>query len=377
MTVGKGWVAAAILVVGVVAVALLVTRPRAPSSNRIELGATFPLTGEVASYGQKAKRGIELAVEDQNAKAGLFGKPIVVDFQDDRNDKKEAVSIMTKFATIDKVPVVFGSAGSGVSLAVAPLATRYKVVLMSPVSSSSQLSTRGGEFFFRTVPADDLQAEVLSGWVFKSGARRVAVVYTNNSWGKPLAEGFQTRFQALGGQVINAEGVQENTADFRTIIAKLKGMEMLDAVVSPTYPKEGGVFVRQMKELGLNVPLFGGDNWGSPEFRNVAGDGAEGVFYTSPSGSTSPTFDEFARRYKGKYGEEPDVFGCYAYDAAMAIFKAMEAAGTTDPEKVREALLAISFQGVSGEVAFRPNGDLKSEAFGKKTIKNGQAVDIS
>jgi len=371
----KIWIAVAV-VIGVVAVALLVTQPWAPSSKTVNLGATFPLTGEVASYGQKAKRGIEMAVEDQNAKGGILGKQITVDFQDDRNDKKEAVSIMTKFATIDKVPVVFGSAGSGVSLAIAPLANRYKVILISPISSSSQLSTDGGDFFFRTCPADDLQAEVLSKWVFDSGAKRVAVVYTNNSWGKPLAEGFQKKFEALGGQVINTEGVQENTADFRTIIVKLKGMENLDAVVSPTYPKEGGVFVRQAKELGLNVPLFGGDNWGSPEFRNIAGEAAEGVFYTAPSENTSPTFSEFAQRYKAKYGEEPDVFGAYSYDAAMAIFKAIEAAGSTDAAKVRGALLKVSFDGVSGEIAFRSNGDLQSEAFAKKTIKNGQAVNI-
>lgn len=371
----KVWIGV-VIVVAAVAVALMIMQPWGPSSKSINLGATFPLTGEVASYGQKAKRGIEMAVAEQNAKGGLLGKQIVMDFQDDRNDKKEAVSIMTKFATIDKVPVVFGSAGSGVSLAIAPLANRYKVILISPISSSSQLSTEGGDFFFRTVPADDLQAEVLSKWVFDSGAKKVAVVYTNNSWGKPLAEGFQNTFEALGGQVINTEGVQENTSDFRTIIAKLKGMKNLDAVVSPTYPKEGGIFVRQAKELGLTVPLYGGDNWGSPEFRTVAGDAAEGVFYTAPSESTSPTFNAFAEEYKSKYGEEPDVFGAYAYDAAIAIFRAVEAAGTTDPVMVRENLLKVSFQGVSGEVAFRPNGDLQSEAFAKKTIKNGQAINV-
>lgn len=372
----KIWILATAIVAALV-LALLIAQPWASSSKSINFGAALPLTGEVASYGQKAKRGIDMAMTEQNAKGGLLGKQIAVDFQDDRNDKREAVSIMTKFTTVDTVPVVFGSAGSGVSLAIAPLANRYKVILISPISSSSQLSTEGGEFFFRTVPTDDVQAEVLSKWVFDSGARRVAVVYTNNSWGQPLAEGFQKKFEAFGGQVINNEGVLENTADFRTIIAKLKRMENLDAVISPTYPKEGGVFVRQVKELGLSVPLYGGDNWGSPEFRNVAGDAAEGVFYTAPSESTSPAFSAFAEQYKGKYGEEPDVFGAYAYDAAMAIFKAVETAGTTDPTKVREALLKESFQGVSGEIAFRPNGDLQSEAFSKKTIKNGQAVNIN
>lgn len=367
---------AVIIVVAVVAIALLVMQPWTSSSKTINFGATFPLTGEVASYGQKAKRGIEMAVEDQNAKGGLLGKQVVVDFQDDRNDKKEAVSIMTKFSTIDKVPVVFGSAGSSVSLAIVPLANRYKVILISPVSSSSTLSTEGGDFFFRTVPADDRQADVLSKWVYDSGARRVAIVYTNNSWGKPLADGFQQKFETLGGRVIASEGVQENTADFRTIIAKLKGMENLDVIVSPTYPKEGGVFVRQAKELGLKIPLFGGDNWGSPEFRNIAGNAAEGVFYTAPSESTSPAFRQFAQRYKAKYGEDPDVFSAYAYDAAVAIFKAIEAVGTTNPDKIREALFKVSFNGVSGEITFRANGDIRSEAFAKKTIKNGKPVDV-
>lgn len=370
----KTWIVVTIVAMAVVGILLM--RPWTSSSKAINFGATFPLTGEVASYGQKAKRGIEMAVEDQNAKGGILGKQVVVDFQDDRNDKKEAVSIMTRFATIDRVPVVFGSAGSGVSLAIAPLANRYKVILISPISSSSQLSREGGDFFFRTVPADDLQAEVLSRWVIGSGTKRVAIVYTNNSWGKPLAEGFQQKFEALGGQVLASEGVQENAADFRTIIAKLKGMSNLDAIVAPTYPKEGGVFVRQAKELGLNLPLFGGDNWGSPEFRNIARSAAEGVFYTAPSESKGPAFSEFALRYKTKYGEEPDVFGAYAYDAAVAIFTAIQSAGFTAPEKIRKALLKVSFAGVSGEIAFRPNGDLQSEAFAKKTIKNSQAVDV-
>jgi len=368
--IGLGIVAAILLV------AVVVHLSRDRDRAAVKLGATFPLTGEVASYGQKAKRGIELAVEQRNAQGGLLGGPVEVDFQDDRNDKKEAVTVFTKFATIDRVPVVFGSAGSTVSLAIAPLANRHKVVLISPISSSTELSTEGGPFFFRTAPADDLQAEILAHWVYQSGARKVALVYTNNSWGKPLAEGFQTRFVSSGGEVLLSEGVAENTNDFRTIIAKLKGIADLDAVVSPTYPKEGGVFVRQAREIGLTTPLFGGDNWGSPEFRNIAGNAADGVLYTAPSESTGPVYDEFAKQYEEKFGEPPDVFSAYAYDAANAIFKAAEAADSTDATKIRDALNHVSFTGASGEIAFRDNGDLKSEAFARMTIRNGQPVSI-
>lgn len=343
----------------------------------ILMGATFPLTGDVASYGQKARRGIELAVEQRNKAGGLLGRQIRVDFQDDRNDSKEAVSIVTRFATIDKVPVIFGSAGSTVSLAIAPVANRHKVVLMSPISSSAKLSTEGGDFFFRTCPADDLQAEVLAEWVHEHGAKRVAIVYTNNSWGNPLADGFTEKFAKLGGAVLLSEGVAENTSDFRTIIAKLNALQDLDAVVSPTYPKEGATFVRQARELGLQKLLFGGDNWGSPEFRNIAGEAANGVYYTGPAEITTPQHEQFAKDYKDKYGDEPDVFGAYAYDAANAVFKAIEACNCTDGPGIREALLKITFAGVSGDIAFKPNGDVKTQAFARFTIENGQPRSMS
>lgn len=350
----------------------------APAAGRrtIEFGATLPLTGDVASYGQKAKRGIELAVAQKNKEGGVLGRQVSVNFQDDRNDSKEAVSIVTRLATIDKVPVIFGSAGSTVSLAIAPVANRHKVVQMSPISSSSKLSTDGGQYFFRTVPADDLQAEVLANWVHEFGAKHAAIVYTNNSWGKPLADGFEAKFKNLGGTVLLSEGVAENTNDFRTIIAKLNGLQDLDAVVSPTYPKEGATFVRQARELGLEKPLFGGDNWGSPEFRNVAGDAANGVYYTAPSEITTPQYEQFAKDYQAKYGEEPDVFGAYAYDAANAVFKAIEACECAEGPGIRDALLNVSFPGVSGDIAFKPNGDVKSQAFARFTIENGQPKSV-
>ena len=369
------WIA--LIVVVVVTAGALLFRQKGSPGAKIRLGATFPLTGEVASYGQKAKRGIEMAVEERNAAGGVLGRNVIVDFQDDRHDTKTAVSIFTKFATIDKVPIVFGSAGSSVSLALAPLASRYMVIQVSPISSSAQLSTEGGPFFFRTVPADDLQAEILAAWVFASGKRAVVILFTNNSWGKPLADGFQAKFEALGGKVLLSEGISEGASDFRTVLTKVKGVAGVDALVSPTYPKEGGILVKQAKELGLGVPLFGGDNWGSPEFRTIAGEAAEGVFYTAPAESKSPDYPGFAQRYKAKYGEDPDVFGGYSYDAASTVFKAIEAAGTaTDTEKIRQAMASVSFMGVSGPIAFKSNGDLKSEAYDKKTIRSGQVVTV-
>jgi branched-chain amino acid transport system substrate-binding protein len=342
----------------------------------IKLGATFPLTGEVASYGIHAKNGIQLKVDEINSSGGINGKHVQIDYQDDKNSIKDAVSIFNSFATINKYPVVFGSAGSSVSLALLPIANTQKIVLMSPVSSSSQLSEGGNDFFFRTVPSDNLQAEMLANWVLNGDIKKVAIIYTNNSWGKPLTDGFRSIFTQAGGEVVFEEGVLEGTSDFKTVILKLKGLKF-DAIISPTYPKEGGVFLKQLKENGLKTKIFGGDNWGAPEFLKIAQNAAEGVFFTFPSESKSPFYDSFSKAYKNKFYEDPDIIAAYGYDAATAIFEAIKKCDKPDPECIRKALLTVSFAGVSGNIAFKSNGDVISEGYGRRTVENGKLIIVN
>jgi branched-chain amino acid transport system substrate-binding protein len=366
----QAWIA--LIAVVVVVAGVLVIRQKGTTETEIRFGASFPLTGQVASYGIKAQRGIEMAVSEVNEGGGLLGQNVVVEFQDDVNDPKQAVSILTRFATVSRVPVVFGSAGSSCTLAMAPIANRNRVLLVSPISSSAMLTKEGGPFFFRTVPADDLQAKLLAGWVHSAGKRRVAVIFTNNSWGKPLADGFTERFIELGGEVVASEGVAEETTDFRTILTRIRSIRDIDAIVSPTYPKEGGILVRQAREMDVPLALYGGDNWGSPEFRTIADAAAEGVFYTAPAVSVSPEFSGFAERYRARYGEDPDVFGGYAFDAANAVFAAVRATdGDLSTDRLRDALRSVTFMGVSGEIAFDENGDRITEGFDRKTIRNG------
>ncbi|MDP2752894.1 MAG: ABC transporter substrate-binding protein, partial [Nitrospirota bacterium] len=140
--------------------------------KEIKIGASLPLTGEIASYGNRAKRGIEIALDEINSVGGINGKKVLVIFEDEKNDPKTAVSIITKFATVDKLPVVIGSAGSTVTLAMTPIANQNKVVLISPMSSSIKLTTESGPYFFRVCPADDAQAKILADWVFEEGHKK-------------------------------------------------------------------------------------------------------------------------------------------------------------------------------------------------------------
>lgn len=346
------------------------------TNDAINLGATFPLTGEVSSYGVKAKNGIQLRIDEVNEAGGVNGRKIVVDFQDDRNSIKDAVSIFNTFSSIKKYPVVFGSAGSSITEALVPISLKERTLLISPISGSSALSNEKWKYFFRTIPSDSEQARKLADWVVSENVKKVAVVYTNNSWGKPLAETFMDLFTEQQGTVAYVEGVPENTSDFRTIIAKLKQYDF-EAIVSPTYPREGGVLVKQLREQGVSVRLFGGDNWGAPEFLAIAGNAAEGVCFTYPSDSKSELWDGFGRSYKEKFGEEPDVIAAYAYDAASAVIQGMQnITGVLTSDLIREQLLLLNFEGVTGRISFKPNGDVNSEGYGKRSIRAGKAIEI-
>ena len=336
----------------------------------IVLGGTFPLTGEVASYGIKARNGIQLKIDEINLSGGINGQEIIVDFQDDQNSVKNAVNIFNNFASIKKYPIVFGSAGSTVSEALVPISLKEKIILISPVSGSTRLSSPEWKYFFRTIPSDASQAEKLVDWVISDSVKTIAVVYTNNSWGKPLSETVIKLFKEAGGNVVFEEGTTEGITDFRTVIQKLKQTNF-DAIVSPTYPKEGGLFVKQLKEFGVNTKLFGGDNWGAPEFIEIAQNAAEEACFTFPSDSDSPLWNEFVYRYQLKYKEEPDIIAAYAYDAATAIVEALVSVENYTAEEIRTELLKVDFEGVSGHISFKDNGDITQEGYGKRKIENG------
>jgi branched-chain amino acid transport system substrate-binding protein len=361
-----------VIAVAVVVVALLIIQPWAPSSKALKVGAILPLTGDIASYGIRVKQGAEIAVKELDAKEL---PRMEIEFQDDQNVAKNAVSIMKTFCTVKRYPVVIGAAGSSVSSAIVPIANESKVVQISPLSSSEKLTTQGGEFFFRVCPADDQQARILASWVAAKKLGKVAVIYTNNAWGLGLADAFKAYYSAqTQGGIAVFEGMTEGQTDFRTVLTKVKS-DGCGAIVSPTYPKEGGLLVRQAKELGLTCDLYGADNWGAPEFIQTAGTAADGCLFVAQYSYDGPEFQSLNREFKALTGKDADVFVAYGYDTVYAIAHAAKNAQSRQGSDICRALRAVRFQGASGVIEFDQHGNLKSDAFVNKIIKNGKSTD--
>ncbi|MFA4917956.1 MAG: ABC transporter substrate-binding protein [Thermodesulfovibrionales bacterium] len=344
-------------------------------SAEIKLGAVLPLTGDTASYGKNAQNGIDLVVEEINQAGGIGGKKLVVAYEDDKGKANEAINAMNKLITINKVPVIMGSAGSSVTLAMSSVANQNKTVLITPISSSKELTDKGGAYFFRVCPSDAFQSRILADWIWDKGYKTVGMIYVNNSWGQGLKDEFVTRYEKKGGKVVIAEATMEGQKDFKTVISKVMGSKP-DALFTPTYGIEGGILLKQLKEMKAKLPVFGADVWSSPELLTSAGNAAEGIYLTLPAKPSGPKYNVFAQKFKAKYGQEPDVYAAYSYDMMQIIALGLKEGNTTG-EKMQTYLRAMpAFDGVTGTTKFDEHGDVVTKTFSKQIITSGKYVDV-
>jgi branched-chain amino acid transport system substrate-binding protein len=276
---------------------------------------------------------------------------------------------------VNKVPLIFGGASSPESLAMVPLANRDQVVLLSSVSSSPELARVGGKYFFRICPNDAYQAVILAEWMRERGIGTVATMFLNNSWGSELKNAFEAKFSSLGGKVVSTESCDPGATTFRAQIPKMLAANP-EAIFSPTYGKEGGLFLRQLKEAGYKGLVFGGDVWSSPELIETAGNAADGVFFCVPSQFSGPAFDAFAATYKQRYGSEPDIYAALSYDMAKIVCEGI-GKGNVTGEALRAYLASMpEYTGVTGPTRFAENGDVIGKAFSRKVWQQGKAVDV-
>lgn len=342
------------------------------SGNIVKIGASLPLTGDFASYGKRAQNGIELAISEIN-KSDDYDFQMEVVFQDNKGNSKDAVNIMNQFATIDKYQVVIGGASSMESLAMLPIANSNEIILISPISSSPELSI--DDYFFRVCPSDAFQAVMMADWLNELNLTNVAVLYINSNWGVSLKDEFIKKFEEKGGSVSIVESMNEGERDFKTHITKITKSNP-NAIYCISYGAEGGIILKQLKEFGYQKEIFGADVWSSPELLTSAGNAAEGVYLIKPAEYQNEKFEKFKEIYNIKFNEIPDVYAAYSYDVGYIIANALKNTDKTG-KKIKEYLLNINgYKGVTGITKFDDYGDCNSKPFVRLQIKKNKFVEI-
>jgi len=259
----------------------------------IKIGAILPLSGDNARYGVWIKEGLELKREEINASGGINGKKLEIIYEDDQAKPQIAASAMQKLATVDKVPVVFGSWASSSVLAQAPIAEKSKVVVMAEAISPKIRDA--GDYIFRIQPDARYYIRELVPFVYNQlEIRTVSILFVNNDFGVDQKEVFKAEFEKLGGKILSIEEFKQGDTDFRTPLSKIKRQNP-QGVFLPAYI-EAGHILKQAKEIGLKAQFLGSIPFENPDILELAGIAAEGVIY--PHHFDSESEDPLVQQYQ-------------------------------------------------------------------------------
>jgi branched-chain amino acid transport system substrate-binding protein len=326
------------------------------ATGDILVGMYGSMTGDGASFGQSSVEGAQLAVEEINNAGGVLGRKIRLLVEDDQSRPEEASSAVTKLITQDKVVAVLGEVASRRTLAAAPVAQKYQIPLITPASTNERV-TQVGNYIFRVCFIDPFQGEVLAKFAYNDlKARKVAVLKDiQQDYSVGLTEAIQKTFTTLGGQVSDPVSYSSGDADFRAILTQVRAQKP-DAIFATGYYPEAAIIVRQARELGMTMPILGGDGWVGDALKN----GREALKNTFISNHYSgenpdPVVQNFRKAYRAKFNREPDSIAALGYDAAKVLADSITRAGGTDGPKVRDAIAAADVAGVTGRL--RMNAD--------------------
>jgi len=337
----------------------------ATDSAPILIGQVGSLTGSEATFGISARNGIAMAVKEANAAGGVKGRPLAVRVYDSQGRPEEAAQAATRLITQDKVVVLLGEAASSNSLAMAEKAQAAGVPMITPTSTNPAV-TRKGDYIFRVCFIDPFQGGVMAKFARDTlQFERVAVLQDNKSaFSVGLSDEFRRAFTERGGQILATESYSKGDTDFRAQLTTFKKMKP-QALFVPGYYTDVGIIARQARELGLTVPLLGGDGWESDRLFELSGGALEGGYYVNHYSldNPDPRTQDFITRYKSVHGEAPDSVAALAYDAARLAIDAMKRAPDLSGAAVRDALVATrDFPGVGGTINLDENRDAVKEA---------------
>ena len=323
------------------------------ATGPIKVGEFASMTGSEATFGPSSHEGTLLAVDHLNAAGGVLGRKMELLMEDDQSQAGQPATVVRKLIARDGVVAVLGEVASSRSLEAAPICQQSQIPMISPSSTNPKV-TAVGDYIFRVCFIDPFQGTVMANFARHTLHLKKVAVLTDvkSDYSLGLAKFFKEGFIADGGAIVAEQNYSSGDKDFSAQLTALKAVNP-DGIFVPGYYTEVGLIALQARQLGLNVPLLGGDGWESSSLIPIGGVSLEGSYFSthySPE-DTSAAVQDFVKAFRAKYNETPNAMAALGYDSAMILADAMKRAGTTDGAKVRDALAATKdFQGVTGKI---------------------------
>jgi branched-chain amino acid transport system substrate-binding protein len=335
-------------------------------SDAIRVGEYASLTGREATFGISSHEGTLMAIEEINAAGGVLGRRLELLTEDTQCKAGEPATVVNKLITREGVVAVLGEVASSRSLEAAPICQQNRIPMISPSSTNPDV-TRTGDYIFRVCFIDPFQGTVMANFASKTLKLKRVAIFTDvkSDYSKGLARFFKERFVANGGEIVVELDFNGGDKDFKAQLTTIKAANP-DGVFVPGYYTECALISVQAKQLGLTVPLFGGDGWESEKLFEIGGQAVEGNYLSThyhPAVGTELS-RKFVENYRKRWnGKTPDALAACGYDSALILADAIKRAGTTESAKLRDAIAATrNFPAVTGTITINESRDATKPA---------------
>ena len=339
--------------------ALAIATPAAHAADPIKIGMVVPLTGPIADAGRYGTQGAKLAVEEVNNSGGVLGRQLELVIEDDQSLNPATVLAFTKLTDDKDIVAFLGPTRSTQIQAIAPSVKQAGRPVMIGGTDPS-LTLAGNPWLFRFRPNDTYTARVMSDFgLNKLGKQKWAIVHSTDAFGTTAKSLLAEALKSQGVTPVLVEGQPNNSPDYTAVALAVKQSSADVLATFITFEPDVAIFARQLRQLGVNIVWLGSPSITTTTARKLAGATLFGTYAVADfHPEANPQAKAFSEKYLAAFKTTPDFFGSWPYDAVHVLAEAITAAGSVDPQKIRDALLAVKdYHGVEGAYNFDKNGD--------------------
>ncbi len=353
------------------------------TGSTIKIGMIYNMTGAQASLDAPSANGAKLAAKEINAAGGVLGKQIELISYDGKTDAETIGKAATQLATSDKVVAMLGFSDSDMVMAAAPIAAKAGIMFVTSGATSPKLPAQVPDYLFLACFGDNVQAAAAAEYAYKNlNAKTVYLLIDKGmEYTMLLGKYFKERFTELGGNVVLEDYYQTGDKDYSAQITKLKALKPApDILFISSGPDDVGTIVKQFRDGGVKQPIFGGDGYDTPLLVQIAGPGANNVYFTTHSlmdpEAGTPAAKKFIAAYKAEYKTDPEnAFAGLGYDTVKLIADSITRAKSTDPKAIRDALQTTKgLAGVTGTITFEAGNPIPQKGVALIQVKDGKLV---
>lgn len=346
-------------------------------ADTIKIGMVVAMSGPAAASGGYSLNGARLALDNVNKTGGILGKKVELIPEDDQGTNPGAVLAFSKLSSQPDIVAFIGEIRSTQMLAMSPdILKAAKPVMYG--GTDPQLSQQGNPWLFRCQPTDaDGAREIAKFGSTVLGKKKWAEVHSTDTYGSTGARLFTQALPAYGARSVLDLGYANQTQDFTALVLSIKqsDADILNSYM--TFENDLGVFARQLRQLGVTLPWVGSASIMNTTAIKLAGPALNGVYAVGGFAEADDVSRAFAKAYTSAYKVAADTLSAWPYDAMTVLGRAINAAGKTDPEAIRQAILNLKgFVGAMGPYRFKPNGD-GVHTYNVVTNKDGKVTFIN